>query len=198
MEEEALRMVNEIEGILDEYKKKPSHLPNVSIIVHQIKVFEPIPGTCYMLTVLSVRNTGAPSIVDNWMMTFDDYPEQKVQKINFTEDIVFPVPNQVPFVYHRSDQLPDKVAENPVPPGGKRVGFILWKLPGFDPKPIFDNAGISLHVTVRAKDVVGNLIVSENKTGKRDDKSLHYPGLQTPASKPDLVSGQPHQDPLAE
>lgn len=178
--EGALKAVNQSESKLQEYVDKAAYLPNISIRVNSISVGELVPGTPYLLTVLAVTNTGAPSILDGWAMTLDGYPEQKVEKITFVDDVVWPGRP----VYHQSDQMHLKVAEVPVPAGGKKVGFMLWKIPGFDVRPLLSDSTARLSVTVTATDVTGRLITSENRAKQRNDKSVYYPGLQMPGNSP--------------
>ncbi|MGA2022797.1 MAG: hypothetical protein ABSH02_19555, partial [Candidatus Sulfotelmatobacter sp.] len=103
-------------------------------------------------------------------------------KVTLTDDLKRPTSNGQPYIYYAVDQLPKKVAEQPIPAGGKKVGWMLWKVPGFDLKSLLKDTTAIIKVTVTAKDVTGNLVTSENKVGSRDDKSAYYPGLILPGS----------------
>jgi hypothetical protein len=87
--EEALRVVNGLEDQVDEYRQA-SHSPKITITLHQMSVAKhPLePDTSFILTILSVRNTGAPSIVDTWSMRFDDHPELQAERRTLVEDLV--------------------------------------------------------------------------------------------------------------
>jgi hypothetical protein len=174
--EEALKAINESEARLEEHTARTA-MPNVSIVVHQTRI---IASLGYIVTVLSVRNTGAPSIVDRWSMTLGDYPEQKVHKVTLTDDLIRPTSNGQSVTYYAVDQLPKKVAEQPIPAGGKKVGWMLWKVPDFDLKSLIKDTTAVVELNITARDVMGKLITAENKAGSHDDISAYYPGMSLP------------------
>jgi hypothetical protein len=178
--EEALREINENEHQVEELIRKAA-LPNISIVLHAVSIgSNPVRAdTMHMLTIVSVRNTGAPSIVENWRLGLDDYPGQEVERITLIEDLVWQYPNMT-YTYSATDHIHKKVAENPVPTGGKRVGFTVWRLPGFNPVPLANERPVQLRVTLTAKDVLGNLVTAENKARSKEDIGFYYPGLLGP------------------
>jgi hypothetical protein len=167
---------------------KKGHNPNISITVHQVSVAfklieaKPEPAA-FILTILSVRNTGAPSIVDTWLMAMAD-PKIKVMKITVGEDLQWPYAAGM-YTFSKNDHIHKKTAEDPVPAGGKRVGFMLWRVEGLDHKSIIDDKEQLSKLTITARDVNGTLITAKNKAisfGAPIDGELldYYPGMQGP------------------
>lgn len=160
------------------------HSPKISITVHQIStalmLIEGKSEAVFILTILSVRNTGAPSIVDTWLMTMND-PKIKITKITVAEDLQWPYTNGI-YTFSKNDYIHKKTAEQPVLAGGKKVGFMLWRVEGLGHKSIIDDKGQLSKLTITARDVNGTLITATIKalSINSDDLGDYYPGMEGP------------------
>lgn len=178
----AIAWVQEHVKYLTEVKK--GHSPNISITVHQVSaalmLIDVKSEVVFILTILSVRNTGAPSIVDTWLMVMDD-PTIKITKITVSEDVPWPY-TQGTYTLSKNDQIHKKTAEDPVLAGGKKVGFMLWRVEGLGHKSIIANKEQLSKLTITARDVNGTLITAKNKAISLPTDGLldYYPGMQGP------------------
>ncbi len=154
------------------------HLPQIAMRVHSISI-SPQPGelnTAVILTILSVRNTGAPSIVDTFKLRIDDHPELEAERITLIKDLAWQYPN-LTYTYSAQDQIHKKVADQPVTTGGKKVGFMLWRIRGIDIHSLAEKMRLEPKLTVTARDITGNLITATNAATDQDDMGAYYPGL---------------------
>jgi hypothetical protein len=159
------------------------HSPDVIIILHSVSLLPGDDQSATVLTKLSVRNIGEPSILEAWQMTSDDYPGLKIQKIIVPGPFDWPNKSVVR-TYSAKDYIDQKVAEQPIPRGGKRTGIMLWRIYGLDCRPFLEDATKLPKFTVTAKDVMGKLIRSTNRAVDRNDEGLNYPGIDVPEDMP--------------
>jgi len=181
--EESLKTINRSEAELEEYKTKAAHRPNIAIVIHSISVARPTsdnPTMAYILTVLSVRNTGAPSVVDNWKLKLEDYPNSEAKRVTVVSDLVWQYKDNS-YTFSPNDHIQRKVTEEPVPSGGKRVGFLLWSAPGAvsSVKP-----AAFPKITITARDVTGTLITATNKATRQNEEGSYYYGLDAATLNP--------------
>jgi hypothetical protein len=161
------------------------HSPDVSIILHSVSLAPSFGDdlAVVVLTKLSARNTGEPSILDTWQLTCDDYPGFRIEKIVNSEPFNWHHKSVVR-TYSGKDYIDQKVAVQPIPTGGKQVGIMLWKIYGLDHRPFLENVAKLPLFTVTARDVMGTLIRSTNRAVDRTDEGLNYAGLDVPEDMP--------------
>ena len=157
-------------------------LPRVCLRIHSISYaqFRPdMPDTFLILFTVSVRNTGAPSVVDGWRLEIEDASGLTVERVMIPKTLSWQYPNTT-FDYSSDDAIYNKVGDVPLPPGGKKVGLSLWKVCG----PLMVEAARNqnkLKFKLTARDVNGGELIAEDRADDQEYVGRYYPGIQTPA-----------------
>ena len=156
--------------------------PRVSLRIHSIS-YAADPNTqdsCVVLFTVSVRNTGAPTIVDGWRLAVEDTSGLVIERLAIPAVLRWQYPNGL-FAYQSEEAIYSKVGDVPVPTGGKKVGISLWKIRGTSMTEALENRR-KLKFRLSARDVNDKEIVAADRAEDQEYVGRYYPGLEVSMS----------------
>ena len=135
-----------------------------------------------IVVIVSITNTGAPSIANTWWLVAKTADGQKeyvgmpwVTKANLVNRAGDSINSGATETLGRNSYLPDKTATDPIPRNGARVGYLLFLFKGVDANEL-KRPGTKM--TVKFKDVLGNEITATHVMKQSFGEPLYIPGIE--------------------
>jgi hypothetical protein len=173
------RAKDEADGRLDSLTR-----PDFRIRIDQLNLGRTEEGRTAITLEVSVRNLGAPSVIDSYQLKMD-----LPQYAGCTFDLFQIPPGGIvmhdlvgkPRAFPPGSALFDKAATQPIVTGGKAVGILLYLTSCIKVDSVFQNRS---HLQLWITDVTGKQVLAQNPNISRGE-ALYYPGT-IPDSKQTL------------
>jgi hypothetical protein len=143
------------------------------------QVYDNQPPVTLAYFLVSVFNTGAPSIADNWVLTvIVDGRRYATDGVIMHETWSLADEHGRMTVYSRKDFLPEKTLIQPIPTGGQTTGIVAFAVRDIDREPL-QRADIEKRVRFRLTftDIQGQGHEARDQTYKRRQDAGHYSGV---------------------
>ncbi len=140
------------------------------------------PDDVYLLIAANVRNSGSPSIADNWSLTINSLSKGSITPEGFqlsdsgTMVLTDPTTKQQ-FPYSGHDALYEKAFDSPVGQGAVVRGILLYRIKGFAPADI-THPGTDYKLSFT--DILGKAKTIDWKWPEINRPIGHFAGLLSP------------------
>jgi hypothetical protein len=160
--------------------EKAKSEPRLSAIIQSMAIGQMHATNDTMFTlVVTVTNTGAPSIADYWEFYVTvNRVEHRALLFKLNRGVVVRGKKGVE-VYSGEDALYNKSVREPIPTGGRIAGVPLCVLKGVALETVkeSDRRG-EMSVKLSFRDAVNHECVASNKATDKDVSPMYYPGLK--------------------
>ena len=133
-----------------------------------------------IFAILSVRNSGSPTILENWSISIKTINGNKYYGQNLTvpKVVILENPNGKEVEFTGQDAIYDKTIKKPISEGEMIRGLFLGGFKGIDEK-ILDHTGNEIYI--KCSDINRKTYTFSYKLdGKRTNKWIYIPGLSSP------------------
>jgi len=157
--------------LIEKKKEEPLLIPVVfDKIIGKIEG-DPILHSSVLLRV-AVKNTGAPSVVNNWQLLIDGYPQARCGRVKIPDTLTLPRErNQPPYVFHSDQAIYEKVETSPIATGAGPRG-IIWFSCDLSSDVVRNSSG-----RFRVQDVNGTWWEAKIVAGPLQQNQPYYPGM---------------------